>query len=433
MEKIKTIAFYLPQFHQIPENDKWWGEGFTEWTNVKKAKPLFGEHYQPHIPNDDLGYYDLSDIEVQKKQVELAKKYDIGGFCYYHYWFDGKKLLETPLKNILNHPEIDFPFCICWANENWTRRWDGDNKEILIAQNHSDEDDLAFIRDSIKILKDERYVKINGKPLVLIYRPALLPDSKKTMRIWREEAMKNGISDLYIVRVENFDRNIPPSEFGCDAAVKFAPNFDVCNYDRVREKPLASDYDTLVAEDITDCHREYKLFKAVCPSWDNAARRQDCGGVSFINSSPKKYEYWLGKVIEYTLHTFKEDERLVFINAWNEWGEGAHLEPDKKYGYKWLDATKKALAESDKLSKDHFLDYEYKIFDIIRKEKTKFLEITSALRKNEAQTIHQKDEYIESLKWTLERKEEYIKEIEGSGKKKHYLASILKKIKHKIL
>ena len=389
MNKVKTIAFYLPQFHTIPENNKWWGEGFTEWTNVKKAKPLFENHYQPHIPHEDIGYYDLRSVEFQKKQAEMAKKYGIYGFCYYHYWFGGKKLLETPLNAVMIHPEIDLPFCVCWANENWTRRWDGDNKEILIAQNYSEEDDIAFIRDLMPILKDKRYITVDGKPLVLIYRPGLLPDAKKTMQIWRDEVKKNGVNDLYIARIENFDRNISPFEFGCDAGVKFAPNFDVCSSDRIREKPLTSSYDSLIEEDIFDCDRKYPLFKCVCPGWDNAARRQDCGGVTLVNSSPEKYKFWLNKVINYTLHKFKGDKRLLFINAWNEWGEGAHLEPDKKYGYKWLEATKQSLAENCH-EDDIIFDYECKVFSAMKNQKMDLLARAEDLDR----AIQQKDQEI---------------------------------------
>lgn len=365
MNKVRTIAFYLPQFHPIPENDEWWGKGFTEWTNVKKAEPLFDEHYQPHVPHGDIGYYDLRDRNVQKKQMEIAKNFGIHGFCYYHYWFDGKKLLETPLQTMLKDPEIDFPFCVCWANENWTRRWDGNDKKVLIAQNHNKADDRRFIQDLMPVLKDKRYILVDGKPLVLIYRPALLPDSKETMKIWREEAQKNGFNDLFIVRVENFDRNIDSKKFGCDAGVKFAPNFDVLSNDKISEKPLTGTYDSLIMEDILDCDRDYPLYKSVCPSWDNAARRQDRGGITFVGANPEKYQYWLEKVLEYTMHHFKNEERLVFINAWNEWGEGAHLEPDTKFGYEWLEATRIALRNVNKTG-DTMM--QYKFFSKIHKK-----------------------------------------------------------------
>lgn len=304
----------------------------------------------------------------------MAREYGIDGFCYYHYWFGGKKLLETPLQNLIKHQEIDMPFCICWANENWTRRWDGRDKEILIAQNHSDEDDSAFINDLIPILKDKRYIKVDGKPVVLIYRPQLLPDAKRTMQTWRNEAKKNGINDLHIIRVENFDKGKPPVDFGADAAVKFAPNFDVCLKKKISDSPVVCLYDDLIDEDVLDVNQIYPKYKSVCPSWDNAARRQDRGGVTFINDNPMKFRYWLSEVVDYTRYYFKGEEQLVFINAWNEWGEGAHLEPDNKHGYQWLEVVKNVICES-KIKSDDYINQKYNL------QKTIFSEMTD-LRSN---------------------------------------------------
>lgn len=213
---IRAIAFYLPQFHPVPENDEWWGKGFTEWTNVTKAKPAFRNHYQPHLPSD-LGFYDLRLPEIREQQAELARQYGIHGFCYYHYWFNGRRILERPLNEVLSSGNPDFPFCVCWANENWTRVWDGGEKELLLKQEYSLEDDRAHIRSLIDTLSDERYIRIDNKPLFLVYRTGLLPNPKMTSDVWREEAQKAGLADLYLVRVESHGDYTDPADIGFDA------------------------------------------------------------------------------------------------------------------------------------------------------------------------------------------------------------------------
>ncbi|MGH9842663.1 MAG: glycosyltransferase WbsX family protein [Blastocatellia bacterium] len=347
VDEVRAIAFYLPQFHPIPENDRWWGKGFTEWTNVTKARPNFEGHYQPHLPAD-MGFYDLRIPEVRQQQADLAREYGIHGFCYYYYWFGGKRLLERPFNEVLSSGRPDFPFCICWANENWTRRWDGAEHEILIAQSHSDEDDRKFVRSLVPAFKDRRYIRVNGKPLLLVYRIDILPNPQRTADIWREEMKAAGRGEIYLCAAQSFGV-LDPTPYGFDAAVEFPPHGTLTT-DLTARAPIINSqyagniYDYLVKAE-SMIHRpapDYTLFKSVMPGWDNTPRRQSASS-TFVNSSPEAYEYWLGKAVEYTITRHTGDERLVFINAWNEWGEGAHLEPDRRYGHRFLEATRDVL------------------------------------------------------------------------------------------
>ncbi|MER8922459.1 MULTISPECIES: glycoside hydrolase family 99-like domain-containing protein [unclassified Mesorhizobium] len=345
---VRVIAFYLPQFHPTPENDEWWGQGFTEWTNVRPAQPQFFGHHQPHEP-DALGYYDLRDTAVQYRQINLAKLYGVEGFCFYFYWFGGKRLLEKPLENWLGDKSLDMPFCLCWANENWSRRWDGLDQEILIAQDHSPQDDLAFIAEVAPYLRDPRYIRIDGKPLLLVYRPSLLPAAAETAQRWRTWCRENGIGEIFLAYTQSFEA-VSPDRYGFDAAVEFPPNNSAPPNVTHTVAPLHDDFATTVydwsvfpqrSENYPP--RKYKLFRSVCPGWDNTARRKR-GGTVFINNTPALYRGWLGNAIEDTLAHVKEpSERLVFVNAWNEWAEGAHLEPDTVNGYAYLQATRDAL------------------------------------------------------------------------------------------
>ena len=275
---VRLIAFYLPQFHPIPENDQAWGKGFTEWTNVSRAKPQFDGHYQPHLPGE-LGFYDLRVKEVQARQVALARRYGVGAFCFYFYWFGGKVLLDLPLRQYLDNPELNLPFCLCWANENWTRRWDGVDDEVIIAQKHSPDDDLAFIEHVGQYMRDPRYLCVNGRPALQVYQPSLLPNARETAARWRKWAMQNGLGGLYLICIQSLDAS-NPAEYGFDAASEFPPNLTgpPIITDSVRPyNPAFSgvvyDLSALVDRSRHYSAPSYKLFRGVCPSWDNTPRR----------------------------------------------------------------------------------------------------------------------------------------------------------------
>ncbi len=345
---VRIIAFYLPQFHAIPENDEWWGKGFTEWTNVKPARPQFEGHYQPHLPDDFLGYYNLLDRDTQAKQIELAKQYGVEGFCFYLYWFTGHRLLEQPVDKYLNDPSLDLPFCVCWANENWSRRWDGRDSDLLMEQHYSDDDDLAFISNAAKYLRDQRYIRINSKPMLLVYRPNLFPDMRATAERWRHWCHNNGVGEIYLAYPQSFE-SVDPANYGFDAAIEFPPNNTAPPNVTDSVTPLQGDfaatvYDwrALVERSKNYTPPDYKLFRGVNPAWDNTARKKNKGSI-LLHSSPRGYQEWLYNAINDTRARFtKPDERLIFINAWNEWAEGAHLEPDQLYGYAYLEATRMA-------------------------------------------------------------------------------------------
>lgn len=359
-EKLRPIAFVLPQFHPIPENDEWWGKGFTEWTNVTKAKPLFEGHYQPHLPAD-LGFYDLRLPKARAEQAKLAKDYGIYGFCYYHYWFNGKRLLNEPIDGMLNQEDLDMPFMFCWANENWTRRWDGREKEILIEQQYSNKDDIEHIRWLCKnIFSDERYIRIDDKPVFMIYRHNLFPDFRETVKIWRDIASNEfGYKDLYLCITESLNDQTNPDTVGVDASVEFSPHIIISDHQqgvnqykpwekflKFKKKKIKKKYRQFKNGVEWALNREipnYKLFRCVTPSWDNTARRGD-NGIIVHGSSPGLYQYWLHNTA-LTFKPFSEEENFIFINAMNEWAEGNHLEPCIKYGKAYLEATKKALED----------------------------------------------------------------------------------------
>jgi lipopolysaccharide biosynthesis protein len=345
---VKAIALYLPQFHRIPENDLWWGEGFTEWTNVRQGRPQFWGHYQPHIPHPDIGYYDLSDPGVMEKQAQMARQAGIHGFCFYYYWFNGRRLLEMPTDRFLASGKPDFPFCFCWANENWTRRWDGQEQEVLMGQHHSYESDERFIRDMLPAFRDRRYIRINGRPLLAIYRPGLLPNPKATFTHWREVCRSEGLGEIYLIGFKAF-RFRDPEPLGMDAAAEFVTHHHEVAKSTCAEFSAFNGFDgkifdyRKVSENILNRPTgNFTLFRQVMPGWDNTARRKE-HGIIFARSDPQLYCRWLQRVALQTRRYANPDERLIFINSWNEWAEGAHLEPDERYGYAWLNATRLAL------------------------------------------------------------------------------------------
>ena len=343
----KALAFYLPQYHPIPENDEWWGKGFTEWHNVTKARPLFPGHYQPHLPGE-LGYYDLRLPEVRIAQAELAREHGVHGFVYYHYWFHGRRLLERPFEEVLASGVPDFPFALCWANEEWTRGWDSQTGHVLVRQEFSEEDDRAHIRDLLRAFRDPRYITIDGRPLMLIYRPTLIPDLVRTSEIWRSEVQKAGFPDLYLCWVESW--GIPPGgqgpkPFGLDASVGFMPvqgaqlhpALETLRGHRVLDYQSAAES----AMELLDC--PWKRFPSVMVGWDNTARRAQ-GATIYHGATPARYEHWLRVTADSLAHV-RSEENYLFILAWNEWAEGNHLEPDQRYGRAFLEATRSVLVD----------------------------------------------------------------------------------------
>lgn len=345
---LRAIAFYLPQYHVIPENNAWWGEGFTEWTNVRPAQRQFDAHHQPHVPHPDLGYYDLNDAEVLEKQARLARAAGIYGFCFYYYWFGGKRLLEMPLERLLATGKPDMPFCYCWANENWSRRWDGEDAELLIAQNHSPADNDAVIRDLMRAFRDPRYIRVHGRPMLLVYRPKLIPDALATFARWRELCRAENIGEIHLAGVKGFGCS-DAAAFGLDALVEFPPNDSGASQLETPPPGVSPDFEGKFYD-----YREVRhlclqtgrparpLYRGVTPSWDNTARRKNKGSI-FTHSSPGAYLNWLRAAADLARAEPDPEHHILFINAWNEWAEGCHLEPDNKHGYAWLNATRSVL------------------------------------------------------------------------------------------
>jgi lipopolysaccharide biosynthesis protein len=356
----RVLALHLPQFHPIPENDAWWGKGFTEWTNVTKARPRYPGHRQPHLPAE-LGFYDLRVPEVRAAQAVLAREHGIDGFVYYHYWFHGKQLLERPVAEIVRSGEPDFPFCLCWANESWTRSWASDGTHVLVEQRYSHEDDLAHVRSLLPAFADPRYIKVDGKPVFFIYRISRLPDARRTLDVWREEAVRAGLPGIYFIRFEARRESGDPAEYGADASAEFQPDLRCLGGEvpsflpmralrrlRVLPPPFRSlvlhDYEDLVRGSLARARPPYKLYPSVSPGWDNTPRRTGNGLGAWIavGSTPEKYHRWLSETL-LRFEPYGRDENFVLINAWNEWAEGNHLEPCQRWGRAFLEATRDAI------------------------------------------------------------------------------------------
>ncbi len=347
LARTTAVAFYLPQFHPIAENDEWWGKGFTEWRNVSRAFPQYVGHDQPLRPAD-LGYYDLRLPEVQERQAELAMSHGIGAFCYHHYWFNGRRLLERPLNQVLANPNIKMPFCICWANENWTRRWDGLEQEVLMAQRHTLASDRQFFLDLIPMLEDPRYLRVDRKPVIVIYRADLMQDPQDTAAVWRDEAKRAGLGEIHLCAVRF--RTDDPRPLGFDAAIEFPPHHFPApeithKLDHVhpeftgRVLDWRAGVDELIQNPLK---ADYRLYRGVNPGWDNTARRMSNATI-FAGATPEQYEAWLRSCINIKQPEDGTRDNLVFINAWNEWAEGAILEPSENYGSEMLRATARAM------------------------------------------------------------------------------------------
>ena len=371
---------YFPQLHSIPENDQWWGKGFTDWVNVKKAEPLFEGHNQPRVPLNN-NYYDQSKLDTLRWQTDLAKKYGIYGFCHYHYWFDGKQLLETPTNLMLDNKDIDMPFCLSWANETWSKRWDGRDHHILIQQTHPavEESWSKHFDYLIRAWTDERAIKIDGKPVFIIYRPQRIDKIDEMLGYWQKKAKEHGLKGLYFIFQKQYEHPNKKCIKSFDAVFQFQPfeaiysdgykagsrryaflrglfdkmpslvqsmiwffkfsikyNLTFHNYDEVWERALKFRHENGL-----------KTYSGAFLDWDNTARYGKRATI-FNGASPEAFRYWFKKLVD-NVSLRPENQQYIFLNAWNEWAEGTYLEPDIKHGYGYLEAIKTVL-------EDHVVD-----------------------------------------------------------------------------
>lgn len=355
-EKVNIIAFHLPQFHTFPENDQWWGEGFTEWVNVKRARPLFENHRQPRVPWKQY-YYNMLDLDTLRRQAELSQKYGIGGFCYYHYWFDGKLLMEKPVELLLNNKDIKQKFCFCWANEPWTRSWDGKNGSVLVNQRYGRQDDWEkHLQYLIPFFMDKRYIRMDGMPVFVIYRTNNIPCFPEMVQYWKRRCRELGLKGLYLIEERNYYQDRPAATCS-DAVLDFEPMYTL-QYDRnILEKftqRIKSNYKNLRFHNGLRFYDYDSIWKHIIKrrrdevvhdwipgafvDWDNTPRRGD-EGIVFLNGCPDKFCNYLGQLLNKAKGTKRG---LVFINAWNEWAEGAYLEPDQRWDDQYLKAVMRA-------------------------------------------------------------------------------------------
>ena len=356
--KIKLVAFYLTQFHPTPENDLWWGKGFTEWTNVTRGQPEFAEHFQPRIPKD-FGFYDIRLPLVQRLQTNSARLAGISGFCYYHYWFDGEEPLILPINNHLNDPLITLPFCICFANENWTKKWDGLDQEVIYKQKYGNLFADRYWESIRKFLLSDKYLKdVDGLPILLVYRPSIIPRFDRVASRWRELAIASGLKGIHIIACMAFE-DVNKLTKGPDDFYDFPPlnTFYHTKIHRCGPKSLVSDVHGVTSTQVHDyrqhvmaervsSHQPMEHYPGVMPSWDNTARRPRNGAV-FSDSTPELFEEW---VTFASRRAQQKANPFLFINAWNEWAEGAYLEPDRKYGWRYLNALSRGLGAADQPS-----------------------------------------------------------------------------------
>jgi hypothetical protein len=331
VRKAKVLAYYLPQFHAFEENDEWWGKGFTEWTNLPRGLPRFQGHYQPRIPetSDFIASTPDGVARTLRRQAEMAIAGGVHGFVFYHYWFNRRRLMAGPVDYLMKDPSIEIPFCLMWANENWTRRWDGAESEVLISQDYRADDDEAMVADFARHFKDPRYIRINGRPLFMIYRPGIVPQAASSIARWRSIWRSRHGEDPIVIMAQAFGDN-DPGVFGLDGAIEFPPHELTQSLPSVHRELKILDpeftgkvyrYGTLVKESLTEATPTFPLIKTAVPSWDNDARRQG-SGLIVTDSSPAQYEHWLGQLVKHAVANPFHGEPFACINAWNEWCRG---------------------------------------------------------------------------------------------------------------